>query len=152
MDTKAEVYVSNIRILFSDLKKAINDYYDHGHTTGEVKYINAYLMAVIGAIAAYKDTVLKGHKESDEIKACKCANNMLKHDPEIISHIKPVGGFHFSASSQVVFPEIDVVWRRHDLEGKCSEQKKAYMELFSEQSVLETLGDVLNQLGIEVQS
>ena len=28
--------------------------------------------------------------------------------------------------------------------------KKAFKELFAEQSVLETLGNVLNQLGIEV--
>lgn len=151
MASKEDVYVSNIRVLYSDLKKAINNYIDHGHTTGEVKYINAYLMATIGAIVAYKDTVLKTQEESYEIKACKYANNMLKHDPEIITHIKPVGGFEFPIFFPLEIPEIDVIWKWQDLYSKHSDQKKAFKELFAEQSVLETMESVLTQLGIEVK-
>lgn len=53
MCDKESVYRSNIQILYSNLHRAISDYLDYGHTSGEVKYINAYTMAVLGAIAAY---------------------------------------------------------------------------------------------------
>ena len=139
MTEKEAVYKSNLQILFSDLRQAVNDYIGYGHTNGEVKYINAYLMAVLGAIAAYKDTVLKGQKESDEIKACKYANNMLKHDPSIITPMVPSGGATFPISFPIVIPKIDVVWKWQDLQADHPDQKEAFKKWFVGKPVLDTL-------------
>lgn len=150
MTEKEAVYKSNLQILFSDLHQAVKDYIDYGHTNGEVKYINAYLMAVLGAIAAYKDTVLKGQKETDEIKACKYANNMLKHDPTIITPMTPTGGAGFPISFPLVIPQISIVWKWQDLQSKHEDQKDAFKDLFAEKSVLDTLYQVLTHLGIDI--
>lgn len=150
MTEKEAVYKSNLQILFSDLRQAVNDYIGYGHTHGEVKYINAYLMAVLGAIAAYKDTVLKGQKESDEIKACKYANNMLKHDPSIITMMVPSGGATFPISFPLEIPEINIIWKWLNLESKHEDQKKAFKKLFVGEPVLDTLQMVLTHLGIDI--
>ena len=152
MGDKREVYISNIQILFSDLEQAINDYIESGHLSGDVKYINAYLMAVLGAIVAYKDTVLKEQKESENVKACKYANNMLKHDLFIVTHVETVGGFHFPIHFPLIVPKIDVVWKWQDLNTKHADQKLAFKELFAGKPVLKTLEGVLGQLGVEVKS
>lgn len=150
MDDKGKVYVSNIQILYNDLQKAINEYINSGHIYGEVKYINAYLMAVLGAIAVYKDTVKKDVPETDEIKACKYANNMLKHEPTIITHIEPEGGISFPISFPVAIEQIDIVWKWQDLNAYHQNQKKAFKDLFAGKPVLNTLNTVLSQLNIEV--
>ena len=147
MSEKETVYISNIQILYSDLKNAINDYIEGGYSKGESKFINAYLMAVIGAIVAYKDTIIKG-QESEEIKACKYANNMLKHDPIIVTHIKPTGGIEFPIEIPLEIPEIDVVWKWQDLDAHHQDQKDAFKKLFVGKPVLETLEGVLSQIGI----
>ena len=149
MSDKEMVYKSNIQILFHDLQNAINIYIKHGHTTGEIQYVNAYLLAVLAAIAAYKDTVLKDRPETDEIKACKYANNMLKHDPTIISHIESDGGMTFPMHFPLVIPEIDIVWKWQDLSAHHEDQKNAFKVLFAGKPVLQTLDNVLSQLGIE---
>ena len=149
MDDKSVMYKSIIQILYSDLCRAINEYIEHGHCTGDVKYINAYVMAVLGAIAAYKDTVIPGETETEEIKACKYANNMLKHDPTIISHITSSGGMHFPMSFPLVIPEIEIVWKWQDLNAHHEDQKNAFKELFAGKPVLQTLNNVLSQLVIE---
>lgn len=129
---------------------AINEYINNGHIYGEVKYINAYLMAVLGAIAAYKDTVKKDIKETEEIKACKYANNMLKHNPIIITHIEHEGGITFPISFPIASDPINIVWKWQDLNAHHPEQKKAFKDLFAGKPVLSTLNTVLSQLNIEV--
>ncbi len=151
MNDKAVVYKSNIQILYSDLCKAINEYVDFSHCTGEVKYINAYVMAVLGAIAAYKDTVIPGESETDEIKACKYANNMLKHDPTIISNITSAGGMQFPMTFPLVIPEIEIVWKWQDLNAHHLDQKEAFRHLFAGKPVINTLERVLAQLDIQTQ-
>lgn len=150
MDKKEEVYINNVQILFSDLKESINEYINKGHCSGEVKYINAYLSAVLGAIVSYKDTVLMNQNETDEIKACKYANNMLKHDPTIITHIVPKGGIAFPVSFPVSIEPINVVWKWQNLNAYHQDQKDAFKTLFAGKPVLNTLEYVLTQLQIEV--
>lgn len=149
MSDKERVYKSNIQILYHDLKNAIKTYIEHGHTTGEIQYVNAYLMAVLAAIAAYNDTVENGREETDEIKACKYANNLLKHDPTIVTHIKPEGGITFPMSFPLTIPEIDVVWKWQELYARSRNQNDAFKNLFAGKPVLQTLDNVLLQLGIE---
>lgn len=156
MCDKESVYRSNIQILYSNLHRAISDYLDYGHTSGEVKYINAYTMAVLGAIAAYYDTVKAPQsgsnqkKEEKMILACKYANNMLKHDPTIVTHVRSSGGLSFPMSFPVSIEEIEVVWKWQDFNSRHPEQKAAFQELFADKPVLDTLQQVLMHLGIDV--
>ena len=150
MDEKRKVYTSNIQILYSDLKKAVNNYVNYGHTTGDVRYINAYLMAVLGAIVAYKDTVLKGQEESTMIEGCKYANNLLKHDPEIITHLDAVGGVDFPVAFPLEISPIEVVWKFQGLDAKYPAQKEAFEQYYAGREILHTLEIVLNQLNIDV--
>ena len=156
MCDKEGVYRSNIQILYSDLQRAIADYIDHGHSAGEMKYINAYSMAVLGAVVAYYDTVKapqsgsKQKNEGKEILACKYANNMLKHDPSIVTHVQSSGGLSFRMSFPFSIEEIKVVWKWQDFHSKHPEQKAAFQELFANKPVLDTLQQVLTHLGIDI--
>ena len=109
-------------------------------------------MAILGAIAAYYDTNMPKGMESDELKACKYANNMLKHDPTVITFVQSEGGLHFPMSFPFSIPEIDIVWKWQDLYSKHTDQKQAFKSLFSGMPVLDTLEAVLSQMGISTQS
>lgn len=156
MCDKESVYRSNIQILFYNLQRAIADYIDYGHTSGEMKYINAYSMAVLGAIVAYYDTVKAPQSgsnqknEGKEILACKYANNMLKHDPSIVTHVQSSGGFSFPMSLPLSIEEINIVWKWQELHSKHPEQKAAFQEMFANKPVLDTLQQVLMRLGIDI--
>lgn len=156
MGDKENVYKCNIQIIYTALEKAIADYIDHGYTTGEMKYINAYSMAVLGAIVAYYDTVKAPQSgsnqknEGKEILACKYANNMLKHDPSIVTHVQSNGGFSFPMSFPLSIEKINIVWKWQELHTKHPEQKAAFKELFANKPVLDTLQQVLMRLGIDI--
>lgn len=147
--SKEEVYKSNIKILYEDLRNAIDDYVEHGHITGDVRFVNAYLMATIGAIVAYNDTVLREQKDFEEMKACKYANNMLKHNPVIVTCVEAHGGLSFPMSFPFEIPIVDVVWKWQDLCSHHEDQKMAFRELFVGKPVIETLEGILDQIGIE---
>jgi len=37
-----EVYKSNIKISYNDLSHAVHYYIEHGHLTGDVRFVNVY--------------------------------------------------------------------------------------------------------------
>lgn len=156
MTEKEQVYQTNIRILYKHLEDSIGDYINIGHICGKTEYVNAYVMAVLGAIVAYYDTVVKPNKAINKIQeekcilACKYANNMLKHDPSIVTHVRSKGGLTFPMAFPVSIDEIEVVWKWQDLPTNHPDQKDAFQDLFADKQVLETLQTVLTHLGIDI--
>ncbi len=151
-----EVYVSNIGILYHKLSDSIWGYRGTGHEKDAV-YVRAFLPALLNAIASYWDSVLgkMGVPETDEILACKYANNRLKHNPKFASFAhESQGGFGFPMSFPFESPLPDIWWLRIPDEAltepkdKHYNQQSAYQRLFEEKPVLITLEFVLESLGI----
>lgn len=148
---KPEQYKSNIEIVFNDLKRSINDFCNGGHTSGDLRYINAYLNATLGAIAAYFDTTLKLNfmdrtSEPEVIQAIKYANNMIKHDEEIVTHVEPAGGISFPGELPIEFEPIQIIWKVQNLEARYECQKDAFRKLFNNKDVMETLEPIVNSI------
>ena len=139
------VLKSNLMIVFSDFEKAITAYLNGGYTEGETKYIDAYLAASIHALIDYADKYLDVNDE--RIKACKYANNTLKHNDRLITHQKAEGGFSFPISFPICFEEIKVVWNyKSDVKTRHKDQQTAFKKLFAGKPVLDTLKPILKEI------
>ena len=139
------VLKNNLSILFSDLEKSINVYLDSGYTKGETEYIDAYLAAFIHALIDYADKYLDVNDE--RIKACKYANNTLKHNSMLITHKKIKGGCSFPISFPICFEEIQVVWNyNNEVKTRHKEQQIAFEKHFAGKPVLDTLRPILKQI------
>lgn len=127
---------SNLLIVFSDLEKAITSYLNGGHTKGETKYIDAYLAASIHALIDYADRYLDANDE--RIKACKYANNTLKHNDRFITHRKTKGGFSFPFSFPICIEEIQVVWNySSEVKTRHKDQQIAFEKHFAGKPILQ---------------
>lgn len=139
------VLKSNLMIVFSDLEKAITAYLKGGHTKGETEYIDAYLAASIHALIDYADKYLDVNDE--RIKACKYANNTLKHNDRLITHQKADGGFSFPISFPICFEEIQVVWNYNsEVKTRYEDQQIAFEKHFAGKPILDTLKPILREI------
>ena len=139
------VLKSNLMIVFSDLEKAITAYLNGGHTKGETEYIDAYLAASIHALIDYADKYLDVNDE--RIKACKYANNTLKHNGMLITHQKAEGGFSFPFSSPFCIEEIQVVWNYNsEVKTRHKDQQIAFAKHFAGKPILDTLKPILREI------
>lgn len=155
--TKEEVYRDYVTILYSDLVDAINQYCKTGYSINDTKYVNTYLFAFLGAVVSYYDTLIKPTinstkcGESEIIKACKFANNTVKHCVSLISHIQTTGGVALPIHLPMIIKPIDIIWKKPNFESKHQDQKEAYVKLFEGKSILKTLGSILNELKIDIE-
>ena len=145
------VLKSNCLILFCELQKAVDNYLKYGHLRGEIQYIDAFLTATIHSFIDYADGHLDPDKKDDEFNACRYANNILKHNPALVTHKKTIGGFHFplefSASEPIVFPKIQVIWNYDKaLTVQSKIQQSAFQTLFAEKPVIDTLQPLVNKI------
>lgn len=133
---------SNFLILYSNLETAINDYLKYGHTNGQTQFIDAYLSATIHALIDYADKYLDIRNE--KIKACRYANNTLKHNESLISHKEITGGFSFPISFPLCIEKIEVVWN-YDGSVKVhhEDQQNAFKKHFAGKPILETLQPIV---------
>ena len=123
--------------MYQHLNEAIKDYLDSGHIRGDLQFIEAYLAATIHAIIDYAERFLK---EDEMIKACKYANNILKHNQQFNTHKKIIGGVTFPISFPKTFEEIKVVWNYDErLTVRYPEQKSAFKKMFAGKAILETI-------------
>ena len=137
---------SNCLILFGELQKAINDYLEHGHTRGEVKYIDAFLTATIHSFIDYADGHLDPDKEDDRFNACRYANNVLKHNSALVTHKKTMGGLSFPIHFPLAIPEIQVVWNYSEsLTVNSQKQQRAFETLFANKPIIDTLLPLVDQ-------
>lgn len=98
LDKRAEdVLRSNIEILYSQLDSSIQDFFKYGYHKREIRYINAYLSATLNAIISYVDRLMEvgRMKNNERIRALKFANNLQKHQAQLICLSKTIGGFTF---------------------------------------------------------
>ena len=152
LDKRAEeVLRSNIGILYSQLDSSIQEYLKHGHSTGEVSYINAYLSATLNAIISYVDRLMEvgRMKNNERIQALKFANNLQKHQVQLICLSKTIGGFTFPFCIEGEFeiPKIEVVWDECvGLRTESTNQKKAYEKLLKKRPIIETLEPIVREL------
>ena len=152
LDERAEaVLKSNIEILYSQLDSSIQEYLKHGYSTGEVRYINAYLSATLNAIISYVDRLMEvgRMKNNERIRALKFANNLQKHQAQLICLSKTIGGFTFPFCIEGEFeiPKIEVVWDDCiGLKTESPNQRKAYDNLFKKKPIIETLEPIISEL------
>lgn len=146
-----KVLKSNTEILFNHLKEAISNYISSGHAMGEYQFINAYLSATLNAIMAYIDRLLStGQLEETEIiQALKYANNLQKHNPQLIKMAKSIGGFSFPicCENEIEIPEINIVLDDCiGLKTRKESQKNSYEKYLQQRPVIETLTPIVDML------
>ena len=146
---KRQTYKNCITILWNDLYKAIDHYIKGNHNAQDIKYITAYLGGCLFWIIAFYDIVLKviapqRYPETDEIKACKYASNLVKHNEVIISHTYSDGGISFPIGFPVEINNIDILWKNGCLDVIHSDQKVAYNNKFADKSVKDTLQPIID--------
>ncbi len=142
---------SNFEIVYNQLREAIQEYLESGHTKGEFQYIEAYLAATIHSIMDYAERYMKNDAI---VNACRYVNNTLKHNPQLITHKKITGGFEFAISFPICIEEIKVVWNfDKDLSVRRPEQQQAFEMLFADKPILETLEPIAKKIlqGIETK-
>ena len=145
------VLKSNIEILYSQLNSAIQDYLHFGHCIGEFRYVNAYLGATLNALVSYIDRLIEVGRfsETDIVQALKFANNLQKHNPQLICMSKAIGGLTFPMCFEEEFsiPEIQLVWDDCiGLKTKKLSQREAYEKCFQQQPIAETLEPIVREL------
>lgn len=137
MDNKS-ILRSNFLIMFEELNKAVDSYIKHGHTKGELQYVDAYLSATIHTLMDYADKYLD--KDSDLVMACRYACNTLKHNSALITHREIRGGISFPISFPLCFEEIKVVWNYDKtVKTRHPDQQAAFEKIFAGKQILETL-------------
>lgn len=152
LDKRAEdVLRSNIEILYSQLDSSIQDFFKYGYHKREIRYINAYLSATLNAIISYVERLIKVGcmSETETVLALKFANNLQKHEAQLISISKPEGGFTlpFSLEGGFSIPKIEVLW--DDCIGLSTEytsQREAYEKLLKKKPIIETLEPIVREL------
>lgn len=151
-DNAERVLKSNIKILFEQLENAVDEYICSGHCIGEFSFINAYLSATLNAVVAYIDRLIEVKRmlEDDIVEALKFANNLQKHNPQLIRMIKSNGGFEFPFCIEedgFEFIEISIVWDECiGLKTKKSSQKESYEKYFQQRKVIDTLTPIITYL------
>ena len=142
LDKRAEdVLRSNIEILYSQLDSSIQDFFKYGYHKREIRYINAYLSATLNAIISYVERLIKVGcmSETETVLALKFANNLQKHEAQLISISKPEGGFSI--------PKIEVLWDDCiGLSTKYTSQREAYEKLLKKKPIIETLEPIVREL------
>ena len=152
LDERAEaVLKSNIEILYAQLTSSIQDFLDSENLMGDVRYINAYLSATLNAIISYMERLISVGRlsETETVQALKFANNLQKHNPQLISVSKPVQGFTlpFCLKDGFSLSEVHVVWDDCiGLETRSQSQRKAYEKCFMKKSVTYTLEPIVREL------
>lgn len=146
-----KVLKSNIEILFNQLKVAVDNYINYGHSIGEFCFINAYLSATINAMVAYIERLVdtKQLDETELVEALKFANNLQKHNPQLIRMAKSTGGMSFPIcfENEIIFPQISIVWDDCIcLETRKKSQKINYEKHFQQRPVIETLTPIIDAL------
>lgn len=140
-----EILRSNFLIVYQDLVNATNEYINTGHCRGETAKIDAYLAATIHSIIDYSDRFWGDSTEV--IKACKYANNTLKHNQSLVSHKKITGGVHFPIHFPLEISPIMVVWNyNHHVETRSSAQQYAFEQLFAGREIIETFQPLLERI------
>lgn len=145
------VLKNNIEILYSQLSLAIQDYIDSGHCMGEFRYINAYLGATLNALISYIDRLIEVGRleETETVQALKFANNLQKHNPQLICMSRSIGGMMFPTffEEEFTIPEIQIVWDDCiGLKTKKTSQREAYEKLFMQRPIKETLDPIVRGL------
>ena len=143
-----KVLKNNIEIMYWELEKAIKTYIKEGHYMGELKYVNAYLCATINSIVAYVERLIKAQRleEDDIVQALKYVNNLQKHNPQLVSVPKAVGGFCFPLvfTDSFRIPEINIVWDDCiGLDTKKASQKDCYEKYFKQRGIIDTLKPIV---------
>ena len=152
LNERAEaVLKSNIEVLYAQLISAIQDYLDSGHCMGEFRYINAYLGATLNALVSYIDRLIEVGRlsETDTVQALKFANNLQKHNPQLICMSRAIGGLMFPMYFEEEFsiPEIQLIWDDCiGLKTKKSSQREAYEKCFQQRPIAETLEPIVREL------
>lgn len=146
-----KVLKSNIEILFNQLKLAVDTYINTGYSMGEFRFINAYLSATINAMVSYIERLIetKQLEETELIEALKYANNLQKHNPQLIRMVKSIGGMSFPIcfEDKIILSQISIVWDDCIcLETRKKSQKTHYQKHFQQQPIIETLTPIINAL------
>ena len=139
---KKQTYRNMALIHYKHLSGLIDDYTKNIHTLEKQQEIIAYTFSTLACIVAYADNYLD--KNSNSIKACKYAYNMLKHDSSVVTFIEFKGGFAFTIEFPVEIPVFEVKWEFQNFECKHSDQKDAFKKLFDKKTVIETLEPIIN--------
>lgn len=142
---------SNFEIVYNQLTEAIQEYLESGHSKGEFKYIEAYLAATIHSIMDYAERYMEN---DDIINACRYVNNILKHNPNFVTHKKITGGMEFPISFPICIEEIKVVWNYDEsLSVHSPKQKPAFERIFADRVIIETLEPIAKKIlqGIETK-
>jgi hypothetical protein len=87
--------------------------------------------------------------ENDMVEALKFANNLQKHNPQLIRMVKSNGGFEFPfcIEDEFEFIEISIVWDEcTGLKTKKSSQKESYEKYFQQRKVIDTLTPIITYL------
>ena len=146
------VLKSNIKILFEQLENAVDEYIRSGHCMGEFSFINAYLSATLNAVVSYIERLIEAGRmqELDVVEALKFANNLQKHNPQLIRIFKPNGGFEFPFCIEedgFEFLEISIVWDECvGLKTRKVSQKESYKKYLQQRKVIDTLKPIVECL------
>lgn len=102
---------------------------------------NAYVFSTLASIVAFADNFF--NTNSNDIKACKYAYNMLKHNHKVITFVELNGGFSFPFTFPLLIPPIDIVWLFQNFKCNHVDQKDAFKNLFDGNPVLSTLEPII---------
>ena len=150
-ESAEKILRSNVNILFDQLEKAVNEYLCNGHSRGEFSFINAYLSATLNAVVSYIDRLIEVKRmlENDMVEALKFANNLQKHNPQLIRMVKSNGGFEFPfcIEDEFEFIEISIVWDECvGLKTRKVSQKESYKKYLQQRKVIDTLKPIVECL------
>lgn len=151
-ESAEKILRSNVNILFDQLEKAVNEYLCNGHSRGEFSFINAYLSATLNAVISYIERLIEAGRmqELDVVEALKFANNLQKHNPQLIRIFKPNGGFEFPFCIEedgFEFLEISIVWDEcAGLKTRKVSQKESYKKYLQQRKVIDTLKPIVECL------
>lgn len=150
-DYAKSILQSNFKIMYNHLIEAIQVYLDSGHTNGDYQYIEAYLAATIHSIMDYAERYMEN---DDIVNACRYVNNILKHNPNFVTHKKITGGMEFPISFPICIEEIKVVWNYDEaLSVHSPKQKPAFENIFAGRPIIETLKPIAKMIveGVETR-
>jgi hypothetical protein len=129
----------NFLVVYSELKKQINEVVLQGYDPDKIARTEAFLTASVHAYVDYADQFLQ---EDDRIKAFKYANNSMKHNRKFETFNSTSGGLEFPICFPMEISAIKVRWASINIEAKHADQKQMYDKLLKGQEVLTTFEPV----------
>lgn len=142
---------SNIRILYEHLSEAIDECEKEWNVVENILRVNAYLCATINAVVSYIERLIEADRmqETDFVKALKFANNLQKHNAQLVRIPRVTGGIEFPIclENDIEILPIAIVWDDCiGLETKSKQQRNCYDNLFMQHSIKETLTPIVQDL------